>query len=238
MRLLLLISLIFIYIQSTSQCSDAIVADASFEEGTFPSDDYPHVEGIWYRSDGTFLNENDGFHLNNSGCSNGGGAFQYVSVEPSTTYHLSCYVLNGTSDEYPSISINWSYDPIAPKSDDWSLVSQEFYSGSDTVVIIGFYSDQACFDLFSVSCEPLVSTDNTLENTRPYSIFPTISPERFAIETSTPCKVEILNLNGQIVEQLETSTGFDYLGSSLSASTYIVRIFSDGKYYFDKIIKL
>jgi len=44
-------------------------------------------------------------------------------------------------------------------------------------------------------------------------------------------------LNGQIIERIEMGIGTNYIGKNLAASIYIVRVFSDRKYYFSRIIK-
>jgi len=104
MRLLIaIICLFFIYTKSIAQCDDPIVSDASFEDGTFPSEEFPQVEGVWYRDDGSELHVGGAYHLDNSVCSNGGGGFQRISVEENTTYYLSCYVFNAANDDYPSL---------------------------------------------------------------------------------------------------------------------------------------
>ncbi len=65
--------------------------------------------------------------------------------------------------------------------DNWTLISQSFNSSSDTLIDVGIESGGCCFDDFRITCDALNEIDQL--NQQPIQVFPSISPERFNIES-------------------------------------------------------
>jgi len=221
-----------------AQCANVAVADSSFEEGTFDTGPYPTVKGIWYRNDGCEVIGGVAYHGDSSVCSTEGGAFQFIDVEPNTTYYLSCYILNGASDASPNFIINGTVFPIIASSDDWSLVSQSFNSGSDTTTMLEFISSEACFDLFRITCDSLTVGVRDIDKALIYSIYPSISSNRFRFETKQPATLEVFDLNGRMIERFEKIDGLIYFGEKLIPAVYILRITTANQAWSEKITKL
>lgn len=223
---------------SSGQCTDIAIADSSFEAGTFTtSGSINPPQGIWYRDDGCDVFAG-GYAGDSAACSNGGGGYQYVSVDSNTTYHLSCWIRNGLNDPMLIFRINWNSYPISTSSNDWTFVSQSFNSGSDTVAVVGFYSGGACFDLFRLTCSPITGQPGPSSLPRPFSIFPSISQNAFTFSSSRSCRLEVLDLQGNLLENLESKGGKVEFGTRLPAGVYILQIQSDKALWREKVVKL
>lgn len=233
---LLLLLLAFVPCLLEAQCVDPIVADSSFEVGTYEAGPFPYIPGFWYRDDGCLISQG-GYAGDSSACSIGGGAFQFIRVDSNTTYHLSCYALNAATDDYPSFRINWGFFPISTPSNNWSLISQSFNSGSDTIAIVGFYSAGACFDEFRVTCSPIVTNPKPTASIPPHKIYPTVSANHFTIESQAPSEVTILNLSGQVVDRFRSHGQARQFGHALPPSLYTLQIQFRNQLVHYKIVK-
>ena len=155
---ILILFSIFIFTNSIlySQCTDIIVADSSFEAGVF------HYDSTWTPDDGISFVTSPVFWGNYAVCSNGGGVYQRIEVEPNTTYHLSCWVKNGLYDfmlRVDHLPFGSTIDTGLVSTNNWQFVSMPFTTNNiDTVVGIRYWSFGACIDLVRVTCEQLTTT--------------------------------------------------------------------------------
>lgn len=222
--------------ESVSQCNNIALADSSFEEGTL-ADGSNFQPGQWYANDGCELSGMNSFHGDSVACSISGGAFQFVAVDSNTTYYLSCYVLNGNTDPWIAFTINWLNYPISVNSDNWEQTSIELNSGSDTALIVGFYSASACVDAFRLTCEEVVSIEDENKIEKPYLIGASVTSNSFNFESTIPCYVEVVDMTGKLFERYNSLTGKISFGQDLPPSMYILRISSGNQFWTEKIIK-
>ena len=231
--------IVYGFIGSTimGQCFSIPVADSSFEQGTLGyKEDF--LPGSWYPDDGIEISADYAFSGDSSAHSTAGGAYQLVEVSPNTTYYLSCYVKNGLDDPFLHFLINQQKYDLKLSSNDWTLVSQSFNSGDDTLAYISFYSSDAYFDLFRLTCEPLLATDEQANQKKPFLVFPSISSDKFTIKTQRNCSVQILNLQGIVIEHLVLKEGTYSFGDHLPSATYLIKIIVNKQVWIDKIVKL
>ncbi len=221
------------------QCNNAIVfADSSFESGVVDNGPFPYLPGYWYRDDGLVFSSNA--HTGDTcACSYGGGAFQVVSVDSQTTYYIGAYIRKGADEvaPYPLFRINWLSHPITVNSNSWTFVSTSFYTGSDTTAIIGFYSMEACFDDFRISCTPFTSIQSLEnENNKPYSLLSNVSNDFFILESEKVVTYELWSINGALIEKNKID-GEYLFGHQLINGVYFLRVFSENKSWVERIVR-
>ncbi len=215
------------------QCTTIPIVDSSFEIGIFGFD-FPHITGQWYVSDGggpsTISYTGD-----SSFCSNGGGCFQLVEVEPNTTYYLSCFVYDGINSP-ANFYVNWGAFSIVASTNSWTFASYSFNTGSDTTAYIGGYSNgSACFDDFRMTCNPLSLDVPILSEQTPFTI--STLEGSFNISSSENLTVKVVNLMGQEIDYIPLVDASVSFGENYPTGFYIVNVELNGKLWQKKILK-
>lgn len=204
---ILILFSIFIFTNSIlySQCTDIIVADSSFEAGVF------HYDSTWTPDDGISFVTSPVFWGNYAVCSNGGGVYQRIEVEPNTTYHLSCWVKNGLYDfmlRVDHLPFGSTIDTGLVSTNNWQFVSMPFTTNNiDTVVGIRYWSFGACIDLVRVTCEQLTTT--TSLQPQNIHVYPNPTQEK-SIFSFNDLPIDNYNLNiinstGQLVKTIKNT---------------------------------
>lgn len=209
-----------------SQCIDIIVADSSFEIGALLYD------STWTPDDGISVVTSPVFHGNYAVCSNGGGVYQRVEVEPNTTYYISCWVKNGLYDfmlRVDHLPFGSTIDTSLVTTNEWQFVSMPFTTNNtDTVVGIRYWSFGACVDLFRVTCQQLTAT--TSLQPKSIQIYPNPTQEKsifnfnnLPIENYT---LTIYNSTGQIVKIMKniTNNQIELEKGNLPKGLYFIQI--------------
>ena len=221
-----------------AQCIDAIIPDSSFEDGTLYYGSGPALPGTWFQDDGCTIERSlDAPNGDSVACSNGGGAYQYIRVEPFTQYYLSAMVLNGASDDYPSWGLGQFSDSVQVTTDNWTLLSKQFTTNNDTLIRIGFYSASACFDQFRMTCQPVISNTPIVEVEMPFTLRANTSNNEFEMRVKKPCHLTVFDLNGKrVIDQAMHAGSFSF-GEKCSAGIYIIEVQKNGQVWRKKAIK-
>ncbi|MCB0839754.1 MAG: T9SS type A sorting domain-containing protein [Bacteroidetes bacterium] len=221
-----------------AQCQHITLTDSSFEFLT-EFYGYPGVPemGKWFYDDGVLSSDN-AFSGDKSACSNGGGAFQFVKVDSNTTYYVSAYILNGANESapYPHFRINWVPHTVSVPTNNWTLISTSFDSGSDTMAIVGFYSMGACFDEFRVTCNPLTSADFIEDRGKPYTLSSRSTNNSFFLDSEENLDIEIWSVNGSLIAQIEESNQIAF-GANLSKGMYVLKVKTDSGIWVERVVK-
>jgi len=230
---------IFSGLNLSAQCQNIPIPDSSFEESSFAPANPLFQTGFWTQNDGAEISGDYALTGDSVLCSYGGGAEQLIAVDSNTTYYLSCFVKNGMNDELLRFILNYNASPlIEVDSNDWTFISQSFNSGSDTIVAIGIYSGQACFDDFKLTCFDLSMTEEYLPGEKPFALYPTISSTHFFLDAKTTISFDLFDMNGKLVETGELSQDINQIGSHFSAGLYVVHVYLNDKTWIEKIVKL
>ena len=216
---------------SNSQCTNLTFADSSFELGLTNSWD----PGNWVVMDGGFVSEQSSNFGDSSFCTQAGGCYQSVQVDSNTIYHMGFFIYGG-SNGLSLFYVNGNGTSIITPLDNWTFVSHEFNSGSDTVVDLGVYSNgTACFDDFSLTCESVLSLPNN-PSSIPFSIN-TSSDEAFVLTSEQQLKVSVYDLSGKLIETWNQNNLNHNFGIDYPAAIYILNISVNGEMWQEKLIK-
>ena len=225
--------------QLHGQCSNLILPDSSFELGSLTNTGTPDSVGHWERMDGCEIeivaNAPEG---DSAACSISGGAYQYIVVRPFTHYYVTCQVLNGATDyEGVRLGFDFLYDPMQVATNNWTQISNDFTTTSDTIISFGFYSSGACFDKFQLTCQPVISNDLILESPAPFSLAPNVTSDLFQLQLQKPCSIKVLDPKGRIVFQKQLSSSSFAFGQEFPSGLYIMELSYKGQSWFKKLLK-
>ena len=236
-RILILLFASVSFLNTNAQCESIAFADSSFEDGSFPVANPWQDPWVWSQNDGAELSNTVAYTGTYSVCSNSGGPIQLVEVDSNTNYFLSCFVKNGASDFFGvQLIIDGDVYPVTVASDNWTIVSVGFNSGSDTIISLGALSANACFDDFRLTCESLVKI-SALEAT-PFLVLPTITSESFTVELSGMTRIEVIDIKGNIIKRIESEHGSVSFGENFPSGVYFVMYNDNSGVYSQRIIKL
>lgn len=229
---LLICLLLLVPTWCTAQCLNAVVADSSFEDGTWDS-----MQGVggWLRNDGADTSNAQAWHGNNSICSNAGGGDQWIPVQSNTPYFFSCYVKNGVNDPFFFLGAGSYITNTPPNSNDWTLMVLPFVSGNDTTTLIRFYSSGACFDYFRVTCDSPVTA--LPPSPDPFFNLPsTVSTAGFSFSDPNIRSVRVYDTNGR---HRYDRTGTQHrFGQNWPPGCYILTVTGRGGILRKKLLKI
>lgn len=219
----------------SGQCAEIALLDSSFESGVFDVDGRTG----WFRSDGGSFEQN-AYHGMLSACSNAGGLWQIVPVQPQTTYYLSCYVKNQWADVYQLYAGGTEYIDSTVASD-WTFISMPFSSGQDTSITLGYFTEgSVCFDFMRLTCDPISGLDRGSYSLE-FSLFPNPANNRITLSFGKPFTgyASLHNSMGQRItsHNLARSQQIEWDISHLPEGVYNLRVRSRGKSVSRKVVK-
>lgn len=234
---LLLSCILSIPVYAQAQCQHIAILDSSFESGVFDVDG----RNGWFRSDGGSF-EQGGYHGMMSACSNAGGLWQIVPVQPQTTYHLSCYVKNRWADSYKIYAGTTEFIDSTVASD-WTFISMPFTTGQDTNITLGYFTDgSVCFDFMRVTCDPLSSL-NLPAPAIDLHIFPNPVSDFLTLRFDKPLsngRATLTNSLGQVLRshEIRYASHLTWDISEIPVGVYVVGVESDGQAVGRRVVRI
>ena len=202
---------------------------------------YSAAEDGWWPNDGmsfsTFAYEG-----NYSACNNAGGVGQYVDVQANTNYVFSCYMHNSTGYDMAV----WAGDQQLinpPTPDTWTYLEIPFFSGADTNVFLGFYSNGSniCIDFARLVCGSATSLSPSVPSSN-IELYPNPVKDQLFIDFGEIKKAQnliILNVQGQVMSEVDLTKSSHFMleVSSYQSGLYFLKMDDGMRISYMKFLK-
>lgn len=117
-------------------------------------------------------------------------------------------------------------------TNNWTFIQKSFYTGSTTQAQIGFYSDGVCFDLFRLTCSPLLANEKGVAPPKLEIAILENGIVEFSADKAG--ELRVLDQMGRVCVRMELGQGRHAVKQQLSNGIYNTVFTSNGRHAIRK----